>query len=96
MTAAEAYADAPMDKADIEHLFSMVWPDVRLKRYVEIRQGDSVPFDVALGYAALIKGIFYGETNLDIIEHALGVGEARHLALHRAERRGCHRCRDYR
>ena len=75
MTAAEAYADAPMDKADIEHLFSMVWPDVRLKRYVEIRQGDSVPFDVALGYAALIKGIFYGETNLDIIEHALGVGE---------------------
>lgn len=75
MTAAEAYADAPMDKADIEHLMSMVWPDVRLKRYVEIRQGDSVPFDVALGYAALIKGLFYGETNLEIIEHALGVGE---------------------
>ena len=64
-----------MTKADIEHLFSMVWPDVRLKRYVEIRQGDSVPFDVALGYAALIKGIFYGETNLDIIERALGASE---------------------
>lgn len=75
MTAREAYSDAPMTKADIEHLMSMVWPDVRLKRYVEIRQGDSVPFDVALGYAALIKGLFYSETNLDLIEHALGVGE---------------------
>lgn len=74
MTAAEAYADAPMTDADIEHLMSMVWPDVRLKRYVEIRQGDSVPFDVALGYAALIKGLFYSETNLDLLQHALGVG----------------------
>lgn len=74
MTAAEAYADAPMTDADIEHLMSMVWPDVRLKRYVEIRQGDAVPFDVALGYAALIKGLFYSETNLDLLEHALGVG----------------------
>lgn len=39
MTAAEAYADAPMTKADIEHLFSMVWPDVRLKRYVRDSPG---------------------------------------------------------
>ena len=76
MTAAEAYADAPMDKADIEHLMSMVWPDVRLKRYVEIRfQERFGALDVALGYAALIKGPFLGETNLEIIEHALGVGE---------------------
>lgn len=75
MTAAEAYADAPMSDKDVEHLLSMVWPDVRLKHYIEIRQADSVPFDVALGYTALIKGLFYGETNLDLIEGALGVGE---------------------
>lgn len=74
MTAAEAYGDAPMEKDDVEHLLSMVWPDVRLKRYIEIRQADSVPFDVALGYTALIKGLFYSETNLVLLEHALGVG----------------------
>jgi glutamate--cysteine ligase len=73
--AAQVYADAPMTEADIEHLLGMVWPDVRLKHYVEIRQCDAVPFDVALGYAALVKGLFYGPTNLDLLEHALGVGD---------------------
>ena len=75
LTAAQAYADAPMTTQDVEHLLSMVWPDVRLKRYVEIRQCDSVPFDVALGYTALIKGLFYAPINLDLLEHALGVGD---------------------
>ncbi len=69
----EAYADAPMSTADVEHLMSMVWPDVRLKRYVEIRQCDAVPFDVALGYTALLKGLFYAPMNLELLEHALGV-----------------------
>ena len=73
MTAAQAYSDAPMTTADVEHLLSMIWPDVRLKRYVEIRQCDSVPFDVALGYTALIKGLFYSPMNLELLEHALGV-----------------------
>lgn len=72
-TARQAYADAPMSTADVEHLLSMIWPDVRLKRYVEIRQCDSVPFDVALGYTALLKGLFYAPTNLELLEHALGV-----------------------
>lgn len=74
-TAAEAYADAPMSTDDIEHLLGMFWPDVRLKHYVEIRQADSLPLVPALGYVALIKGLFYSETNLDILEHALGVSE---------------------
>lgn len=75
MPAREAYAGAPMDTADVEHLLGMVWPDVRLKRYVEIRQGDALPLVPALGYVALIKGLFYSDTNMDILEHALGVGE---------------------
>ncbi len=73
--AREVYADTPMTTEDVEHLLSMIWPDVRLKRYVEIRQCDSVPFDVALGYAALLKGLFYGQMNLELLEHALGVKE---------------------
>ena len=70
--ASEAYADAPMEKRDIEHLISMFWPDVRLKRFVEIRQGDSLPADEVYGYAALIKGLFYSEESLSILEAALG------------------------
>lgn len=74
MTAAQAYGDAPMGKDDIEHLLGMFWNDVRLKRYVEIRQGDSIPLAPALGYVALIKGIFYSDTNLDLLEAIFGVG----------------------
>lgn len=71
--AAEAYADAPMSKSDVEHLISMFWPDVRLKRFVEVRPADSVPLPLVLGYTALIKGLFYSEDSLGSIERDLGV-----------------------
>lgn len=74
--AAEAYADAPVELSDIEHLVSMFWPDVRLKRFVEIRPADSMPLLPMLGYVALIKGIFYSEESLRAIECALGVSGA--------------------
>lgn len=73
LTAAEAYADAPMSTEDIEHLLSMFWPDVRLKHFVEIRPADALPIDAVAGYAALIKGIFYSSEALDRIEEAFGV-----------------------
>ena len=72
-TAAQAYADALMTKDDIEHLLSMFWPDVRLKRFVEIRPADALPLCAMAGYAALIKGIFYSSEALDRVEDALGV-----------------------
>ena len=71
--AADAYADAPMSDADVEHLISMFWPDVRLKSFVEIRPADSLPLECALGYMALIKGLFYSEASFEAIENALGV-----------------------
>ncbi len=71
--AADLYADAPMIKADIEHVLSMFWPDVRLKRFVEIRPADSLPADVMAGYTALVKGLFYSEESLAAIEEILGV-----------------------
>lgn len=73
VTADEAYGDAPMTQADIEHLLSMYWPDIRLKRYVEIRPADSLPQDLLLGYAALIKGLFYSPEALSTLERQLGV-----------------------
>ncbi|MCL2403723.1 MAG: glutamate-cysteine ligase family protein [Coriobacteriia bacterium] len=50
---------------DIEHILSMLFFDVRLRNYVEIRCADSMPFPYALAYLALIKGLFYDEQNLD-------------------------------
>ncbi len=70
-TAAQAYSDIEMTQKDIEHLFSMFWPDVRLKQYVEIRVADALPKDPAFGYLALIKGLFYGPVSLEMLEHAL-------------------------
>ncbi len=58
-TAASLYSDLLMSKADITHLLSMVFPDVRLKGYIEIRGADSLPKKATLGYAALVKAILY-------------------------------------
>ena len=74
--AREVYADAPMDPADVEHLLSMFWPDVRLKRFVEVRPADCMPSGAVLGYVALIKGLFYSEESLSAIERELGVSPA--------------------
>jgi len=37
---------------------SMSFPDIRLKKYIEIRCADSMPFAYVLSYLALIKGLF--------------------------------------
>jgi len=69
------YADAPMREHDVEHLMSMFWPDVRLKHFVEIRPADSMPTELALGYTALIKGLFYSNRVLAVVEKMIGVSE---------------------
>ncbi|HBT95322.1 MAG TPA: glutamate--cysteine ligase [Coriobacteriia bacterium] len=60
------------DRADIEHILSLFFFDVRLKTYVEIRAADALPIEYALAYAALIKGIFYNDEALLSLEHCLG------------------------
>ena len=72
-TAAEAYAAAPLTQADMVQIGSMFWPDARLKRFVEVRPADCMPRDQVLGYAALIKGLFYSEVSLAGVEERLGV-----------------------
>ncbi len=72
-SAYEAYGDAPMGEADVEHALSMFWPDVRLKRFVEIRPADSLPAEYMAGYAALVKGLFYSDGSLARIEQEFGV-----------------------
>ena len=41
-----------------ELYISLMFPDVRLKQYIEIRVADSMPMIKVLGYAAFIKGLF--------------------------------------
>ena len=49
----------------LEHGISMVFPDVRLKKYLEIRMADALPYPLNLAIPSLIKGIFYNESILD-------------------------------
>lgn len=69
-TFGEIYADTPMTRENVEHALSMVFPDVRMKTYVEIRPADAMPISYALSYAALIKGLFYSKANLDTLSHS--------------------------
>lgn len=54
----DIYSDRAMTVSEIEHALSMFFPDVRLKTYIEIRPGDSMPIEYTLSYAAFVKGIF--------------------------------------
>ncbi len=72
----EIYADREMTHAELEHALSMVWPDARLKNFVEIRPADAMPLEYCLAYAVLIRALFYSDRNLDVLEALLSsVGE---------------------
>lgn len=68
MTAASFEERQEAELTFVDHMLSMFFPHVRLKQYVELRVADSVPIERALGYGALIKGLMYGEGNLDILQ----------------------------
>lgn len=73
----EIYAERVMDDAEVLHAMSMVFPDVRLKSYVEIRPADAMPVAYVVSYAALVKGLFYCDQVLDRLVHEIaGIGEA--------------------
>jgi glutamate--cysteine ligase len=54
-------------KEEIYHLMTMVFPEVRVKNYIEIRTSDTLPYPYNLGYFSFIKGIFYNENLLNKI-----------------------------
>lgn len=61
---------------EIEHYLSMVFPDIRVKKCMEIRSADSMPLPNLLAYAAFIKGIFYDETIIrDVNQWAHSIDE---------------------
>ena len=71
------YADEPMTRAQVEHMTSMFFTDVRVKTYVEIRPADALPIPHAIAYAALVKGLLTKASGLDALEGVFeGIGEA--------------------
>lgn len=44
---------------ETEHLLTMAFPDVRLKKYIEIRMGDSLPYPYPISYVAFWQGLLY-------------------------------------
>jgi len=67
-TVDEIYSGRPIKENETAHAASMVFPDVRLVKYIEIRVGDSMPIDLSISYASMIKGLFLNEKWLDIQE----------------------------
>lgn len=49
----------------IDQAMGIVFPDIRVKQFAEIRPMDAVPFPYALGAAALFKGLLYQDEALD-------------------------------
>lgn len=75
-TFGEIYADRPMTRAEVEHMASMFFNDVRLKTYLEIRPADALPIPHAIAYAALVKGLLTEDGQLDRLDALLdGIGE---------------------
>ena len=70
-SAADCYGTREIDV--IDHLLSMFFPMVRLKKYIEYRVADSMPIDAALGYSALIKTLMYHKPLLDQLDERLSV-----------------------
>lgn len=50
---------------ELEHLLTMFFPDVRTKKYLEIRMMDTVPYPLNFSAIALLVGLIYDEENLN-------------------------------
>ena len=85
MTAGEIFTGTEPAKEDIEHIISMAFPDVRLKRYIEIRGADSVPQKYMLAYCALIKGLIYSEEALDHAQYHIRSNRMNEMTVRRTE-----------
>lgn len=58
------FSERKMTDEEIRHALSMVFPQVRLKHFLELRMADSMPLPYTLSYTAFIKGIFSSETSI--------------------------------
>ena len=67
----EIFKDKRISENEIWHLLSIVFPDVRVKKYLEIRAADLMPYECIFGYCTLIKSIFYYENILNMFYNTI-------------------------
>ena len=60
-----------LSAGELAHLLSMVFPNTRLKGFVEIRDCDSMPPRLAAAFAAFVKGVFYNSESFDAASELL-------------------------
>ena len=84
----EGFEGQPPDLADWTDHLSTLFPEVRLKKVVEVRGADCVNPAMTGALAALWRGILYDATALDEAERLLPkLGYTEHLAFHDTARR---------
>ncbi|NLT96118.1 MAG: glutamate--cysteine ligase [Clostridia bacterium] len=66
-TLAEIYKEREIDEKDIEHAVSMVFPEIRVKKYLEIRMADALPYPLNIAYITFWKSLLYSKDNLDAL-----------------------------
>jgi glutamate--cysteine ligase len=71
-TTSECFGDRDINFEDCANASSHLFNDVRLKNFIEIRPADALPLPMMLSYVALIKGIFYGDGNVDELLNYFG------------------------
>ncbi|RKD34785.1 glutamate--cysteine ligase [Thermohalobacter berrensis] len=56
---------------ELSHVLTMFFPDVRTKKFIEIRMADSIPYPLNFSIIAFWKGLLYNEDNLNILDEYL-------------------------
>ncbi|MFZ5469782.1 MAG: glutamate--cysteine ligase [Myxococcota bacterium] len=86
---ARGYQGTVATRSDwVDHL-STLFPEVRIKRVMEVRGADGVNPALTGALAALLRGIFYDRAAMDEAEQLLpALRRDEHLAFHAAARRG--------
>lgn len=63
----EIYDPIKFTTEELEHVLTMYFPDVRVKKFIEVRMADAVPYPLNISGVALWKGLLYNEENLDYL-----------------------------
>ncbi len=64
-TVSDLLKDYTFESADLLHFLGMVFPDVRVKNYIEIRMPDAMPYPYNMAIPLIIKTLFYDEQLLE-------------------------------
>lgn len=59
-------------ESQLNHIFSMCFPDVRARNYIELRMTDSLPYPLNFAFLELVNIIFYDKNIFEKVSDLLG------------------------